>query len=46
LVGQCRLALDDLLYEAGRVQVELLLEASAQQFAGARTPGRKREIGW
>jgi len=46
LVGQCRLALDDLLYEAGRAQVELLLEASAQQVAGARTPGRKREIGW
>lgn len=46
LVGQCRLALDDLMYEAGRAQVELLLEISAQEVAGARTPGRKREICW
>lgn len=46
LVGQCRLALDDLMYEAGRAQVELLLEASAQEVAGARTPGRKRAICW
>jgi len=46
LVGQCRLALDDLMYEAGRAQVELLLEVSAQEVAGARTPGRKREVCW
>lgn len=46
LVGQCRLALDDLMYEAGRAQVELLLEASAEEVAGARTPGRKREVCW
>ena len=46
LVGQCQLALDDLMYEAGRAQIELLLQASAEQVAGPRTPGRKREVRW
>jgi len=46
MVGQCRLALDDVMYEAGRAQVELLLEASAQEVAGAKRPGRKREVCW
>lgn len=46
LVGQCQLALDDLMYEAGRRQVELLLRVSAEQVAGPRAPGRKREICW
>lgn len=47
LIGQCRLALDDLMYEAGRTQIELLLEVSAQEAAGGpRTPGKKREVCW
>ncbi len=46
LIGQCRLALDDLMFEAGRAQIELLLEASAEDVAGPRSPGRKREVCW
>ena len=46
LIGQCRLALDDLMYEAGRAQIELLLQASAEEVAGPRSPGRKREVCW
>lgn len=46
LVGQCRLALDNLMYETGRAQIELLLETSAEEVAGPRSPGRKREVRW
>ena len=46
LIGQCRLALDDLMYEAGRAQIEKLLELSALEVAGPRRPGKKREVCW
>ena len=46
LIGQCRLALDDLMYEAGRAQIEKLLELSAEEVAGPRAPGRKGEVCW
>lgn len=46
LIGQCRLALDDLMYEAGRAQIEKLLEVSAEEVAGPKAPGRKREVCW
>lgn len=47
LIEQSRLAVDELIDVAGRATIEAVLELSACQVAGPRTPGRRREeVGW
>jgi putative transposase len=47
LIEQSRLAVDELIDVAGRATIEAVLELSAYQVAGPRTPGRQREeVGW
>ena len=47
LIEQSRLAVDELIDVAGRATIEAVLELSADQVAGPRTPGRRREeVGW
>jgi putative transposase len=47
LIEQSRLAVDELIDVAGRATIEAVLELSAYQVAGPRTPGRRREeVGW
>jgi transposase-like protein len=47
LIEQSRLAVDELVDVAGRATIEAVLELSASQVAGPRTPGRRREeVGW
>jgi len=47
LIEQSRLAVDELIDVAGRATIEAVLELSAYQVAGERTPGRRRkEVGW
>ena len=47
LIEQSRLAVDELIDVAGRATIEAVLELSASQVAGPRTPGRRRqEVGW
>jgi transposase-like protein len=47
LIEQSRLAIDELIDVAGRATIEAVLELSAYQVAGPRTPGRRREeVGW
>jgi hypothetical protein len=47
LIEQSRLAIDELIDVAGRATIEAMLELSAYQVAGPRTPGRPREeVGW
>ena len=47
LIEQSRLAVDELIDVAGRATIEAVLELSACQVAGPRTPGRRREeLGW
>jgi putative transposase len=47
LIEQSRLAVDELIEVAGRATIETVLELSAEQVAGPRTPGqRRRELLW
>ena len=47
LIEQSRLAVDELVDVAGRATIEAVLQLSAEQVAGQRTPGRRREeVGW
>ncbi len=47
LIEQSRLAIDELIDVAGRATIEAVLQLSAEQVAGPRTPGRRREeVGW
>lgn len=47
MIEQSRLAIDELIDVAGRATVEAVLQLSACEVAGPRTPGRRRqEVGW
>jgi len=47
LIEQSRMAVDELIDVAGRATIETVLELSAEQVAGPRTPGqRRRELLW
>jgi len=47
LIEQSRLAVDELIDVAGRATIETVLELSAEQVAGPRTPGqRRRDLLW
>ena len=47
LIEQSRLAVDELIDVAGRATIEAVLELSAAQVAGPRTPGQRRpEVLW
>jgi putative transposase len=47
LIEQSRLAVDELIDVAGRATIETVLELSAEQVAGVRTPGqRRRQLLW
>jgi transposase-like protein len=47
LIEQSRLAVDELIDVEGRATIEAVLQLSAEQVAGPRTPGRRREeVGW
>ena len=47
LVTEARMAVDDILEQAGRSLIETILQLSAQQIAGERTPGKPSgEIRW
>jgi len=43
LIEQSRLAVDELIDVAGRATIETVLQLSAEQVAGPRTPGKQRE---
>ncbi len=43
LIEQSRLAIDELIDVAGRATIEAVLQLSAEQVAGPRTPGKQRE---
>ena len=42
LIEQSRLAVDELIDMAGRATIEAVLQFSAEQVAGPRTPGQRR----
>jgi hypothetical protein len=42
LIEQSRLAVDELIDVAGRATIEAVLQLSAEQLAGPRTPGQRR----
>jgi hypothetical protein len=42
LIEQSRLAVDELIDVAGRATIETVLQLSAEQVAGPRTPGQRR----
>src|SRR5437870_13488561 len=42
LIEQSRLAVDELIDVAGRATIETVLQLSAEQLAGPRTPGQRR----
>jgi transposase-like protein len=47
LVTEARLAVDEIIEQAGRSLIETILQLSAQQIAGERTPGKTSgEIRW
>jgi transposase-like protein len=47
LIEQSRLAVDELIDVAGRATIETVLQLSAEQLAGPRTPGcRRQQVGW
>jgi transposase-like protein len=47
LIEQSRLAIDELIDVAGRATIETVLQLSAEQVAGPRTPGQRRqEVLW
>ena len=43
LIEQSRWAIDELIDVAGRPMIEAISQLSAEQVAGPRTPGRRRE---
>jgi putative transposase len=43
LIEQSRLAVDELIDVAGRATIETVLQLSAEQLAGRRTPGQRRQ---
>jgi hypothetical protein len=43
LIEQSRLAVDELIDVAGRATIETVLQLSAEQVAGPRTPGRRKK---
>ena len=43
LIEQSRLAVDELIDIAGRATIETVLQLSAEQLAGPRTPGQRRQ---
>ena len=43
LIEQSRLAVDELIDVAGRATIEAVLQLSAEQLAGPRTPGQRRQ---
>src|SRR3989442_10530215 len=43
LIEQSRLAVDELIDVAGRATIETVLQLSAEQLAGPRTPGQRRQ---
>lgn len=43
LIEHCRLAIDELIDVTGRATIEAVLNLSAEQVAGPRTPGKRRE---
>ena len=47
LVTEARIAVDDVIGEVGRKLIETILDVSAQEVAGARTPGKASgEVRW
>jgi putative transposase len=47
LIETSRLAIDELIDVAGRAAIEAVLNLSAEQVAGPRTPGKQRDgVGW
>jgi hypothetical protein len=42
LIEQSRLAVDELIDVAGRATIEAVLQLSAEQAAGPRSPGQRR----
>src|SRR6202521_277087 len=47
LIGQCRLAVDEVIEVLGRKTIEAILEVSAGQIAGPRAQGRAgEEVHW
>ena len=42
LIEQSRLAVDELIDVAGRAMIDAVLQLSAEQLAGPRTPGQRR----
>ena len=47
LITQSRIAVDEVMQQIGRQTVELILELSAQEVAGPRTPGKPSgEVRW
>jgi hypothetical protein len=42
LIEQSRIAVDELIDVAGRATIEAVLQLSAEQVAGPRTPGQRR----
>ena len=43
LIEQSRLAVDEVIDVAGRATIETVLQLSAEQLAGPRTPGQRRQ---
>ena len=47
LIEQSRLAVDELIDVVGRATIEAILQLSAEQLAGPRTPGQRRgQLRW
>lgn len=47
LIAEARLAVDEVIGQAGRGSIETILHVSAEQVAGAKTPGRSSsEVRW
>jgi transposase-like protein len=47
LITEARLAVDDVIHEMGRKTIETILDLSAQEVAGPRTPGKRSgDIRW
>ena len=47
LIAEARVAVDDVIHELGRKTIEMILDLSAQEVAGARAPGKARgEVRW
>lgn len=47
LIAEARLAVDEVIEQAGRGLIETILNVSAEQVAGTKTPGRSSgEVRW